>query len=126
MPPPQPPSRVPEARPAGLIAIVLSSIFTYATAGWVIKTTEFFLRDHGFDAGVVTLTIIAVIIEWVLVAQLIQFVMDEYIIIPLYHRSSALHNETFMRRIDGKETWWERHGFKIAFLVLLIFYLTKK
>jgi len=53
-------------------------------------------------------------------------VMDEYFIIPIYHRLSASQGETFKRRVNGTETWWERYGFKIAFLVLLFFYFTKK
>ncbi|MFA6016283.1 MAG: hypothetical protein WC742_14590 [Gallionellaceae bacterium] len=126
MPPPQPPSRVPEARPAGLIAIVLSSIITFKTAFWVSRVVEDFARSQGIESGFSLLEIGAIMGEWILLAQLIQFVMDEYFIIPIYHRLSASQGETFKRRVNGTETWWERYGFKIAFLVLLFFYFTKK
>lgn len=129
MPPPQPPPRVPESRPAGLIAIVLSSIFTFKTGLWVSKTVEEILLANGFDdfpniAGL--FSVIAVLIEWALVAHLLQFLIDEYIVIPFINRFNVDHAKQVQRQAYDKETWWERHGFKIAFLVLAIFYLTKK
>jgi len=126
MPPPQPPSRVPESRPAGLIAIVLSGFITFKTAFWLSRVVEDFARSQGIESGFSLLEIGAIMGEWILLAQAIQFVIDEYFIIPFINRFNVDHAKQVQRQAYDKETWWERHGFKIAFLVLLFFYFTKK
>jgi hypothetical protein len=126
MPPPQPPSRVPEVRPAGFIALAISGFITFKTALPLSRVVEDFMISQGINAGFSIFEIGAVLAEWFLLAKLIQFIIDEYIVIPLIYRLNVHHAEQMQRQLDGKETWWERHGFKIAVLVLLFFYFTKK
>ena len=125
MPPPQPPTRVPESRPAGFIALVISGFITFKTALPLSRVVEDFMISQGINAGFSIFEIGAVLAEWFLLAKFIQFIIDEAIVIPLFHRLNVRHAERIQRQIDGKETWWERWGFGIAILTLLYFYFTK-
>jgi hypothetical protein len=117
--------RVPEARQAGFIAIVASGFFTFKIAPWLARVVEDFMISQGINAGFSIAEIGAVLAVWLYGAQFLQFLIDEYILIPFYQDKAIRDMKRLSRKLEDKGSAKKRYGWALAILFICYLYLGK-
>ena len=102
----------------GWIAVVLSTVIVYKVARPFAELTESIMRHEGIETGKTFLGIIAFILLWAGIGHVIQFIIDEYIVMPFMDRKRAQDARRFMELMNGgKQT---SSGKKWFFALLLL------
>ncbi|MCU0289049.1 MAG: hypothetical protein MUF15_21975 [Acidobacteria bacterium] len=108
----------PQGTNAGCLAILLSTVIVYKVARPFAELTETIMRHEGIETGKTLIGVTSFILLWAGMAHLIQFIMDEYIVLPFMQKKRAADARRYMMLIDGgKRT---SSGKKWVFALLLL------
>lgn len=108
--------RVPETRQAGFIAIIISGFATLNAAPYIAHLVEGFIDSQGWGAGYSIGDFVAIMAFWMYGAQFIQFIIDEYILIPFYQNKAIRDMKRLARKIEDKGSAKKRYGWGLIIL----------
>ena len=120
-----PNQRVPETRQAGFIAIILSGFATLKAAPSIARLVEGFIDSQGWGAGYSIGDFVAIMAFWMYGAQFIQFLIDEYILIPFYQDKAIRDMKRLQRKWEDKGSAKKRYGWALVLLFIGYLYLGK-